>query len=74
MDNGLKNLRLVCPNCNSQLETTCRKSHQNTIDSKKIIEKLKEGKSLRRCFLETGVSDGANYNQLKKLAIDNPVL
>lgn len=68
-DNRIENLRFVCPNCNSQLPTTCRKGCNKRIEwnAKTIIAKIKSGKSLRKCLLEEEVSDGTNYETIKNL-------
>lgn len=68
-DNRIENLRFVCPNCNSQLPTTCRKGCNKRIkwNAKKIVEKIKSGKSIRQCLLDEGVSDGTNYETVKNL-------
>lgn len=68
-DNRLSNLRFVCPNCNSQLPTTCRKGCEKRIEWKAatIVEKIRNGKSIRQCLLDEGLSDGYNYKKLKTI-------
>jgi len=68
-DDRIKNLRLICPNCNSQLETTCKKGNTKRIqlNSRQLIKSLKEGKSIRRFLIDNGLSDGQNYGRIKSL-------
>ena len=49
-DHRLENLRMVCPNCNSQLDTFCRKNSNKNIKIKKEKKiKIKKEKKIYLC-------------------------
>lgn len=57
-DNRLENLRFVCPNCNYQLETTCRNHSRtrivNSIMQKEIIEQYNKNSDNKQAITEDG--------------------
>lgn len=74
-DNRLENLRLICPNCNSQTETFCGKSKIGKSEIEKLIyccekcdrwlsRKSKTG-LCRDCFLKSGIIDRTKTRKVK---------
>jgi len=58
-DNRIENLRIICPNCDSTLDTYCgRNIKKNTINTKEICpvcneKKHKDSKMCRKCTVES---------------------
>jgi len=70
-DNRLKNLRLVCPNCNSQLPTHCGRHNKKKHYYCKECGKEKKTKRSKRCLkcsrkLSREVKDRPSLEQLLK--------
>ena len=68
-DNRLNNLRMVCPMCNSQLETHCgknnRKEHNKCIDCGTTISRKS-----KRCWKCSGTYMGIKYRRVTRPTYD----
>lgn len=68
-DNRLENLRMVCPNCNSQLPTHCRGHKKiNNVTKPKCIdcEKPLSEKRSKRCISCNNISKGIKTRKCKR--------
>ena len=66
-DNRLENLRILCPNCNSTLETNCSKNRK--ITNKKIDNIIIENKNINFNYIKLSLKDNKNI----KLRIDETI-
>lgn len=79
-DNRLQNLRLVCPNCHSQLKTSNRRKFKpkffghKKINEHDVLILVKKSSSIREILLELNASDsGANYTLVKNILEKNNI-
>jgi hypothetical protein len=77
-NNKKENLRLLCPNCHSQTDTWKKGKINNRnileLNKEKIIDQIKNGKSLNKIFGEMNLNNGGNYKVLKKILKENNIL
>jgi Zn finger protein HypA/HybF involved in hydrogenase expression len=71
-DNRRENLRLICPNCDSQTETFCGRNLKNkikrNISEKRIIEIIRKSKSIGEVLTKLGMAlNGSNYPKIEKI-------
>ena len=70
-NNELSNLEFLCPNCHAATDSYSR-NKKIKIDERKVIELIKEGKTIRQVLLILGLSDGsANYTRIYQILEQN---
>lgn len=72
MNNTLKNLKMLCPNCHSMTDNWkgrgIKKKKQDIIDEQQFLSAMKESENIRQALLKLGLSaKGGNYNTAKKI-------
>lgn len=70
LNNDLKNLQLLCPNCHSQTETWRGKNSNGRckISEEDFVKALQENSNIRQALLSLGLSArGGNYSRAREL-------
>lgn len=70
-NNSRENLRALCPNCHSQTETWRGANHRKVkIDDEKLIDLIKESKSIREVIIKSGMSVSSHSYKRINLLIE----
>lgn len=73
-DNRIENLRLLCPNCNSQTETFCKGNKENnkrksSVKTHQLINAIRNTETIKDALLSLGMEpSGNNYARITRLA------
>ena len=67
-----ENIRLICPNCHSQLPNYCgnnKKKFNNNITDQQFLEALKNNQTIRQAIISLGLdaNGSPNYKRAYKL-------
>ena len=64
LNNEMKNLELLCPNCHAQTENYRSKNRRKEIDEETLIEALKITPNVRQALIKVGLTGkGKNYDR-----------